>query len=310
MRNALLLILALVAEIGVTQPISDTEFIVHIENAAFALGSGPRVSIDEVHTNMHTIDGLFRPFANLLEQDGFVVERLDSSFASDVLEQVEILVISNARGFPPSPVLPTAPAFTDDEVEAIYDWVNDGGALLLIADHMPFAGAVENLAMRFGIFVHNGYAFTVGAPEPLTFSLSDGSLKDHPISRGRSVSERIPFVATFGGHAFRLREGVDANPLMVFARESFVLLTEGILNEERQVTPRTPRIPAEGLFQGAALTVGAGRVFMSGEAAMFSAQLAPDGSPYGFNHPDAPHNAQFVLNVLHWLSGVLEEDLR
>ncbi len=27
----------------------------------------------------------------------------------------------------------------------------------------------------------------------------------------------------------------------------------------------------------------------------------------GLNHPDAGQNAQFVLNVLHWLSGLLDE---
>jgi hypothetical protein len=27
------------------------------------------------------------------------------------------------------------------------------------------------------------------------------------------------------------------------------------------------------------------------------------------NHPDAAQNAQFVLNVLHWLTGILPEEL-
>jgi hypothetical protein len=26
----------------------------------------------------------------------------------------------------------------------------------------------------------------------------------------------------------------------------------------------------------------------------------------GLNHPEAIHNAQFVLNVMHWLSGLLD----
>lgn len=34
----------------------------------------------------------------------------------------------------------------------------DGGALLLVADHMPFAGAAETLALAFGAVSGNGCA--------------------------------------------------------------------------------------------------------------------------------------------------------
>jgi hypothetical protein len=48
-------------------------------------------------------------------------------------------------------------------------------------------------------------------------------------------------------------------------------------------------------------------VVVLGEAAMFTAQLAgANRSPMGMNHPAAPQNAQYALNVLHWLSGLLE----
>ena len=40
---------------------------------------------------------------------------------------------------------------------------------------------------------------------------------------------------------------------------------------------------------------------------MASAQLSPyDGSPFGMNYPGID-NKQFVLNVIHWLSGGLDE---
>lgn len=47
-----------------------------------------------------------------------------------------------------------------------------------------------------------------------------------------------------------------------------------------------------------------------GEAAMFTAQNSVrDGvtRPMGLGHPSASENAQFVLNVMHWLSGVFED---
>lgn len=62
------------------------------------------------------------------------------------------------------------------------------------------------------------------------------------------------------------------------------------------------------MLQGAVLRFGRGRVALFGEAAMFTAQLAgPTRKPVGMNAPEAGQNAQFVLNLLHWLSGLLNE---
>jgi hypothetical protein len=274
--------------------------------AAYAIGGGPAVFIDEAHSNLHTKDGRYSPFADLLRRDGYVVAGFTEPFSDDTLKDVDILVIANAlQALQPSAMrLPTVSAFSDAEIEAVYRWVSAGGSLLLIADHMPWAGAAEKLAMRFGVFINNGYASAPG-DNPLTFNRSDESLRDHPIVRGRNERENVPFVATFGGSAFRLRAELDATPLMVFGPGSVVLLTEELLTPEVKLTPQTPRVPAEGMLQGVALVTGEGRVVVSGEAAMFSAQVAPDGQRYGFNSPDAPHNTQFVLNVMRWLSGIL-----
>jgi hypothetical protein len=60
------------------------------------------------------------------------------------------------------------------------------------------------------------------------------------------------------------------------------------------------------MLQGAVVRSDKGRVAVFGEAAMFSAQVSgPDRRPAGMNDPAAPQNAQFLLNVLHWLSGLL-----
>ncbi len=69
----------------------------------------------------------------------------------------------------------------------------------------------------------------------------------------------------------------------------------------------TPRVPIKGWHQGVVMNVGKGRVAIFGEAAMFSAQLAgPQKRPMGMNAPVAKQNLQFLLNVMHWLSGLLE----
>jgi hypothetical protein len=73
-----------------------------------------------------------------------------------------------------------------------------------------------------------------------------------------------------------------------------------------QFSKLTPAIGAGGMQQGAALQFGKGRVAVFGEAAMFSAQtVGPSRSPMGMNDPDAAQNAKFLLNVMHWLEGLL-----
>lgn len=64
----------------------------------------------------------------------------------------------------------------------------------------------------------------------------------------------------------------------------------------------TPRLPAEGLLQGVALTHGKGRGAVFGEAAMFSAQRSgAERHAMGMNSPAAGQNGQFLLNLMHWL---------
>ena len=71
-----------------------------------------------------------------------------------------------------------------------------------------------------------------------------------------------------------------------------------------------PFVPATGLLQGAVMRHGKGRVAVFGEAAMFTTQVIERGGTtirFGMNDPSAAGNAQFVLNVLHWLSGRLDD---
>ncbi|HET9532102.1 MAG TPA: DUF4350 domain-containing protein, partial [Blastocatellia bacterium] len=233
-----------------------------------------------------------------------VVEASRAQFSKASLSRGKILVIANplAERNRTDWTLPTPPAFSDEEVMAVRDWVKGGGSLFLIADHMPFPGAVENLASAFGIKFANGYAVDEKVRGPILFKLSDGSLKEHPITRGRADNEKIDSVATFTGSAFQI-EG-DARPLLILGASvvSFMTTVAG------QITDETPRIPVKGWYQGAVMRFGKGRVAVFGEAAMFSAQLAgPNRNPMGMNAPIAKQNPQFLLNILHWLSGKLKD---
>ena len=278
------------------QQVSDTAFAPPIPNPMYKTGKGPVVLLDEAHSNFHTAEGRYLPFATLLRRDGYEVRASKLAFSKATLKDAKILVIANAQSES------NKPAFTDDEVRAVSDWVKAGGSLFLIVDHKPFPEAADNLAKAFGVRFSNGYAIDPSVQgAAMLFKLDNGSLKSHAITNGRSDSEKVDSVATFTGSAFQ----VDANaqPLLVLGSSvvSIMPTTSG------EVTKDTPRVPVNGWYQGAVMRFGKGRVAVFGEAAMFSAQLAgPEKRQMGMNNPIASKNPQFLLNVLHWLSGKLQ----
>lgn len=74
----------------------DTSFRPSIGIRTYKKGAGATVTIDEAHHNFHTIDGRYRPFANLLEADGFTVRPGRASLSAASLEETRILVIANS----------------------------------------------------------------------------------------------------------------------------------------------------------------------------------------------------------------------
>jgi hypothetical protein len=300
---ALLMTSGLSGASAIAQQVADTSFKPPIPSPAYPSGRGPVVLLDEAHFNFHTADGRYRPFANLLRRDGYVVKASRLQFSKATLGAGQILVIANALAERNQNdwSLPTPSAFLDEEVEAVRDWVRGGGSLLLIADHMPFPGAAEKLALALGVRFSNGYAIDEKTKGPMIFKLSDGSLKDHQITQGRADDEKVESVATFTGSAFQV-EG-DAQPLLILGPSvvSFMTSVGG------RITDKTPRTSVKGWYQGAVMRFGKGRVAVFGEAAMFSAQVAgPNRNPMGMNAPIAARNPQFLLNVMHWLSGILK----
>jgi hypothetical protein len=287
-----------------SQQVADTTWAPPPFTPAWPAGTGPVVAIDEGHRNFHTLSGRFAPFARLVRSDGWRVTSHTGSLTPAALAAIDLLVIANPLHERNDPAaggrweLPTPPAFTPDEVAAVQDWVRDGGALLLIADHMPFPGAAAPLAAAFGAQFSNGFV-AIGDDVPdLVFTRNpDGPrLVDHPVTR-------VDSVRTFTGSAFR--PGPLAEPLLVLPRgakslECPVAWTFG---------PETPVIEVGGWCQGAVLRYGRGRVALFGEAAQFTAQLAgPDRIPVGMNAPGAGQNWRFLLDTLAWLAGKAGDD--
>lgn len=268
---------------------------VHVASPAHAADTGPSVGIDAGHHNFHTESGRFAPFARLLRNDGYRVATIDEPFSASSLAALDILVIvnplhaSNVDNWQE----PVRSAFGAQEIEAVRRWVEQGGYLVLIADHFPFAGAAAELAQAFGFGWLNVFAFN-DPPQPHdVFSLADRSLIDHPLLRSADGRNDIPHVTTFTGSAFSAPEA--AQPLIVLP-DSFVLLKPRVAWE---FSADTQAYPGGGYLQGALMHFGSGRLAMFGEAGMFTAQRSADeDAPIGFNSPFARHNRSFILRVL------------
>jgi len=279
---------------------ADLTFEPTIESPAYQAGSGPVLQIDEAHSNFHTLDGRYAPFAKLLRRDGYVVEAATEPATAESLGRGDLYVISNAIAASDEEnwKLPIEPAFTTSEIDAIRQWVEEGGSLLLVADHMPMPGAVEDLAAAFGIFFSNGFLYDADGESHLQFT-RDAGLADHAITNGGSESERVDSVRTFTGQAFRATSEVE--PLLTVPEGSRVRLPV----KAWKFKETTPSIRADGMLQGAVLRFGEGRLAVFGEAAMFSAQFQirdDERRVFGMNEPEAEQNPQFLLNVIHWLS--------
>ena len=274
------------------QQVPDTLFRPVIQNPKYAANQGPIVLVDGAHHNFHTTDNRFKPFSLLLRRDGYQVKGGSSQFSESSLKDAGILVISNALNERNREdwSLPTPSAFTDDEIKAVEEWVKAGGSLFLIADHMPFPGCNEKLAAAFGFTFYNGFAFDTtkqGAPD--LFSVTNKRLVSNPMTTG------LDSIYSFTGQAFDIP--ASATPLLILD-ENFKIWSPQVAWEFKK---KTTKISGNKKVQIATLEYGKGRIVVSGEAAMFTAQVAGKSTKMGFNHPVAKHNAEFLLRLIHWL---------
>jgi len=171
--------------------------------------------------------------------------------------------------------------------------------LLLIADHAPAGAAAAILGSRFGVDMSKGftadplnYERAVLNVSWIRFSRAQKNLGDHPITRGRTANERINSVLSFTGQS--LKGPKDSTALLKLSDKAYDVDDPG--NSERARI-----VSAAGRAQALALSFGKGRVVVFGEAAMLTAQ----NQNFGLNYPGTD-DRQLVLNVMHWLTGLLK----
>lgn len=300
-QRALLLTL-LVFPATLAQHLPDPNFKGEVEKPAFSKNT-PRVMFDEAHNNFHTSNSRYKPFADLLMNDGYRLVVNRQPFTKKSLASFKLLIIVNALGDDIDEPTAENSAFTDDEQVVVRDWVRDGGSLLLIADPGPFAKATAGLAKQFSVemFANFSEDSSNSAAEfqssLIVYSRDNKQLIDHPITAGRDAGEKVNRVIVFSGQS--LKGPQDAVALLKLSDTSRDVL-HGADGSTSVVTTR-------GNAQGLAFKAGDGRVVVFGEADMLTALLGepPDNEPIGMNFPNVD-NKQLVLNVMHWLSGVLK----
>jgi hypothetical protein len=324
LKLALAFMAILLVSTGIcAQQMADPKFQSSVERPAYPQ-THPTVVIDEAHSNFHTADGRYKPFADLLRSDGYQVLRGTKKFQKEALKGVRILIISNASASDATDEA-SGPAFTDEECDVLRDWVRAGGSLLLIADHTPYGSAAENLGKRFNVDMGKGFVFdfanSEGVPLVTVFSRENGLLGMHALLQGRNPSEEVKRIVAFTGQSLNVPQGATA--LMKLSPTAYespsgqelqaALPTDSqgkIIQKDENIKAHSR--PVAGRAQGIAMKFGKGRLVIMGEAAMFSAQIIiyKEGDKQqelkmGMNVP-GNDDRQFALNVLHWLSGLLK----
>jgi len=194
-------------------------------------------------------------------------------------------------------------AFTDDECDAIRDWVRAGGSMLLIADHSPMGAAAERLSLRFGVEMSKSFTgdpsnYDVESDNEgfIKYNRENNGLGTHPILEGRNATERVSRIIAFTGQSLKgPKDSVAFMKLSDTAIDAIYKIDGTLVSKSS----------AAGRAQGVALKFGRGRVVVLAEAAMMSAQLAgPQKVKFGMNKPGID-NRQLALNIMHWLSRLI-----
>lgn len=272
-----------------------------------------RVMLDEAHHNiMATASGGYRPLVQVLNEAGFEVTPNKLPFNTDRLGMTDVVVIANPNGADQRATANerAASAFTDSEIDAVEKWVRGGGGLLLVTDHYPTGAAARKLAERFGVKLSAGWTddpanrSTLPGYGPvfghLVFSLENGLLPDHPITRGSDEWEKIEGVSTVTGGSM---EGPPGSAPLLLLSPTAVDWVPPATPRERAASPKEgqvrdfnpcpscDQVSVGGHSQGTAFIVGRGRVVVIGEM----------GALVDYSVPGM-QNRQFALNIVRWLT--------
>lgn len=299
----------------------DWQFDAHVERPTYR-GKGPRVYLAEgrVHHAGYgwTKMDMYRPFVNLLRNDGYQVDYGSGEVTRKVLANYDVAVVAvpmlvNSHGRKSRPGAKhgwAGDAFSTEECAAFRDWVSSGGSLLLAADYAPTDRSAVTLARVLGVEMIDGWATEPLRHDPssgeighIVFLRERGGLGDHPITRGRRPDEQVWRVVTVYGQAFKSPPG--AVPFLALSTNASSYPHPSM---DPALPPQGSYHSAAGSAQGVAFELGRGRVVVLGDAALVTAIRARRQGTFvrfGMTYPNTS-NRQLALNIMHWLSGALD----
>ncbi len=124
----------------------------------------------------------------------------------------------------------------------------------------------------------------------VTFRRAEGGIADDPVTNGRTPGERIDSFLFATGAAFRLPP--EGRSLLTFGPSFLSLLPEVAW----QFSDTTRRERIGGWSGGGLLQVERGRLAIFGEIGIVAGR-----------YPEGVQNRQLLMNTLHWLSGLFDQ---
>ena len=303
MKNLIILFLLLFTIKSQAQMLNDTPFNANVVHPKFKKGYGPKILIDAGHHNFVVELGLNKPLFDVASSDGYQIKIDSMQFTKEYLSNYNIVVIWPAMPFKfgSKNQVTDEITFTTDELNALHDWVSNGGSLLMFSEHAPIDKSVTPLFNKFGIQLSTGIVVdSLNSDTPiempswkysfLKFTSKNGLLNtEHPITKGEKKNERISNILTNGGSGLT---GDGYTNILKLSSSAMIKKWNGTMPSG---TPNS---------QCLAGNVGKGKLVALGDCNGFTAMsLKSGGYKLSAGMQVSGYDwKQFVLNTLHWLS--------
>ena len=278
------------------QMINDPSFDSKVLQPFYKNAQGPKVLIDGGHHNFFIQRSLMNPFIDLVKSDGYNPQIDSLPITKKHLSTYNIVVLNPAYPFDygTKKELGDLKAYSKEEIDHIYNYVNKGGSLLILTEKSPMINAMEPLLNKFGITATYGtIADTLHQDKQfgknvIHYSRENGMLTvNHPILKGRNASEEINHIVMITGSAFKGKDYINILPTSSAAQMG----NAGVFTPVEQ-----------GSSVGLAGKVGKGKLVILSDTEIFIAMLfGKDKVKVGMQMPNYDLK-QFALNIMHWLS--------
>jgi hypothetical protein len=241
----------------------------YVPTVAEPLGDGRLVLFDEAHNNTHRLSGLYAPFEEFLEANGYVVEPLRMPVHAVPLPSDAILAL----------VLPQVP-YHEDELEEIEDHVQGGGGLFAVTDHPNHPLMLQELASLFNVDLLN-----------TNVTASSGATSFTLVPESNPISAGVPYVKTYSGSALLFSIVSNVVPVLVFGPDAFDDLGGSL----------------EGTLRGGCRYQTNGRACFFADAQTFTSICVNSCAQNitGLQGAGAQHNEAFLRQVFAWLAGMI-----